>query len=194
MKEIVGGHGGGSQGLCPALVWPCLPPWAVRGQAAWGGAGHGVGRRRETCPAGPAQSGFVAAGADSTGHSACPSTSSACTGTGALGAQRAARGRAPSAILPTPLATLGHTGPQGWGRGGLMGSVVLWVMPERKNIHLLHCRSLPALSLAAQTGLFQSLCFPALRNNNLWPLFFFPGLVKASPFSDKCFSCLLLYA
>lgn len=66
-----------------------------------------------------------------------------------------------------------HTGPQGWGKGGLMGYGFLWVMPERKNGHLLHCHVLPALSFAAQTGLFQSLCFPALQNNNLWPLFFF---------------------
>lgn len=91
----------------------------------------------------------------------------------ALGAQRTARGRAPSAILPTPLPTSGHMGLQGRGKGGLMGFGFLWAMPERKNVHLLHRHSLPALSFAAQTGLFQSLCFPALGNNNLWPLFFF---------------------
>lgn len=86
-----------------------------------------------------------------------------------------------------------HTGLQGWGKGGFMGSVFSWAMPERKNVHLLHHHLLPALSFAAQTGLFQSLCFPALGNNNLWPLFF-SELIKASPFSDKNFSCLLLGA
>lgn len=158
---------------CPAVALPSSLACERTGSMG-GDRGRGAGRRLGTCPAGPAQSGFVVAGGDSTGHSARPSTSSVCTGTGALGAQRAAaRGRAPSAILLTPLAASGHAGPQGRGKGGLMGSGFLWVVPERKNLHPLRRHLLPALSFAAQTGLFQSLCFPALGNNNLWPLFFF---------------------
>lgn len=173
MKETVGGRGG-SQGLCPALLWPCLPPWPVRGQAARGetGAAERGGGWGHARPA-PHKAALWWRVGTAPGTAPAPAPSSVCTGTGALGAQRAARGRAPSAILLIPLATSGHAGPQSRGKGGLMGSVFLWVVPERKNLHPLHRHLLPALSFAAQTGLFQSLCFPALGNNNLWPLFFF---------------------
>lgn len=77
---------------CPGATLPSSLACERTGSMG-GERGHRAGRRRVgMCPAGSAQSGFVVAGWDGTGHSACPSTSSVCTGTGALGAQRAGRG------------------------------------------------------------------------------------------------------
>lgn len=64
---------------CPGVALPSSLA-CERAGSVGGDRGHRAGRRLGTCPASPAQSGFVVAGWDSTGHRACPSTSSVCTG------------------------------------------------------------------------------------------------------------------
>lgn len=101
---------------CPGVALPSSLACERTGRMG-GDRGHRAGRRLGTCPAGSAQSGFVVAGWHSTGHSACPSTSSVCTSTGALGDKEQ-----PEAEPPVPPAH--PTDPTGLGQGRFDG---VWI-------------------------------------------------------------------
>lgn len=115
--DPLGGHGedkgaghegaGESLGLCPVLVWPSLLPWPVRGLAAWGEAGATEQGGGWGC-AWPAlhKAALLVAGWDSSGHSACPSTSSVCTGT------KSSPGVSPQCHPAHPTDPMGPQGPQ----------------------------------------------------------------------------------
>lgn len=116
--KVAGGGGGGVAGVLPHPGVALPSSLTGKREGNMGGRwGHRVGRRLGTCLAGHTQSGFVAAGGGSTGHGAC--ASGVCVGMGRPGLCGRTKGDAeagPSApILPTPLATLGQAGPQGWG-------------------------------------------------------------------------------
>lgn len=111
---------------CPGVALPSSLTCEREGNT-WG---HGMGRRLGMCPAGPAQSSFVLVGGGGTGHSACPSTSSICTGMWRSGCYRRTKGCTeaghPAPILPTHLGTLGQAGPQGLELPHRDGARVAW--------------------------------------------------------------------
>lgn len=116
--KVAGGGGGGVAGVLPHPGVALTSSLTGKREGNMGGRwGHRVGRRLGTCLAGHTQSGFVAVGGGSAGHGAC--ASGICVGM--WGPRHCGRTKGdaeagtPAPILPTPPATLGQAGPQGWG-------------------------------------------------------------------------------
>ncbi|XP_032547532.1 uncharacterized protein LOC116788625 [Chiroxiphia lanceolata] len=130
--------------------------WGESGATAWGG---GWGRARLA----PHKAALSWQGGMAPGTALAP------------GPWCSTKAEPPEPILPSPLAASGHPAPRGRVRGRFgAASLLMGGAHEEEcapsSLPLTDC--LPALSFVAQTGLLGCFCFPALRNNNFWPLFF----------------------